>query len=36
MPGAMTVILVTHNRDIADHAARTIRIKDGTIVNGCP
>jgi ABC-type lipoprotein export system ATPase subunit len=27
----MTVILVTHNQEIADHAQRTIRIRDGMI-----
>jgi len=27
----MTVILVTHNQEIADHAERTIRIRDGRI-----
>ena len=28
----LTVILVTHNQDIADHAERTIRIRDGKIL----
>jgi putative ABC transport system ATP-binding protein len=27
----LTVILVTHNQDIANHAQRTIRIRDGLI-----
>jgi len=29
--GGMTVILVTHNQEIAAHAQRTIRIRDGMI-----
>jgi putative ABC transport system ATP-binding protein len=29
-----TVILVTHNQDIAAHAQRTIRIRDGLILEG--
>jgi putative ABC transport system ATP-binding protein len=28
----LTVILVTHNQEIADHAQRTIRIRDGKIL----
>ena len=28
----LTVILVTHNQEIADHAERTIRIRDGLIL----
>ena len=27
----MSMILVTHNQEIADHAQRTIRIRDGVI-----
>ncbi|HEV3027807.1 MAG TPA: ABC transporter ATP-binding protein [Planctomycetota bacterium] len=30
----LTVILVTHNQEIADHAQRTIRIRDGIIQEG--
>jgi ABC-type lipoprotein export system ATPase subunit len=30
----LTVILVTHNQEIADHAERTIRIRDGIIQEG--
>ena len=30
----LTVILVTHNQEIADHAQRTIRIRDGMIQEG--
>jgi len=30
----LTVILVTHNQEIADHAERTIRIRDGLILEG--
>jgi putative ABC transport system ATP-binding protein len=30
----LTVILVTHNQEIADHAQRTIRIRDGLILEG--
>jgi len=30
----LTVILVTHNQEIADHAQRTIRIRDGLIQEG--
>jgi putative ABC transport system ATP-binding protein len=30
----ITVILVTHNQEIADHAQRTIRIRDGLIQEG--
>ena len=30
----LTVILVTHNQEIADHAQRTIRIRDGQILEG--
>jgi ABC-type lipoprotein export system ATPase subunit len=30
----LTVILVTHNQEIADHAQRTIRIRDGVIQEG--
>jgi putative ABC transport system ATP-binding protein len=30
----LTVILVTHNQEIADHAQRTIRIRDGKILEG--
>jgi putative ABC transport system ATP-binding protein len=30
----MTVILVTHNQEIADYAQRTIRIRDGMILEG--
>jgi putative ABC transport system ATP-binding protein len=30
----LTVILVTHNQEIADHAQRTIRIRDGVILEG--
>jgi ABC-type lipoprotein export system ATPase subunit len=32
----LTVILVTHNQEIADHAQRTIRIRDGIIQEGAP
>ena len=32
----LTVILVTHNQEIADHAERTIRIRDGLILEGAP
>ena len=34
--GGMTVILVTHNQEIADHAERIIRIRDGIIQEGTP
>ena len=34
--GGMTVILVTHNQEIADHAQRIIRIRDGIIQEGTP
>ena len=34
--GGMTVILVTHNQEIADHAQRIIRIRDGIIQEGKP
>jgi ABC-type lipoprotein export system ATPase subunit len=30
----LTVILITHNQEIADHAQRTIRIRDGKIQEG--
>jgi ABC-type lipoprotein export system ATPase subunit len=30
----LTVIVVTHNQEIADHAQRTIRIRDGLILEG--
>jgi putative ABC transport system ATP-binding protein len=30
----LTVIIVTHNQEIADHAQRTIRIRDGLILEG--
>ena len=30
----LTVILVTHNQEIANHAQRTIRIRDGIIQEG--
>jgi putative ABC transport system ATP-binding protein len=29
--GGNTIILVTHEKDIADHAHRTIHIRDGKI-----
>ena len=32
--GGITVILVTHNQEIAKHARRTIRIRDGVIQDG--
>jgi putative ABC transport system ATP-binding protein len=32
----ITVILVTHNQEIANHARRTIRIRDGVIQEGPP
>jgi len=32
--GGMTVIIVTHNAEIAEHAQRTIRIRDGMILEG--
>ena len=32
--GGMTVILVTHNQEIAAHAQRSIRIRDGMILEG--
>jgi putative ABC transport system ATP-binding protein len=32
--GGITVILVTHNQEIANHARRTIRIRDGIIQEG--
>jgi putative ABC transport system ATP-binding protein len=32
----ITVILVTHNQEIANHARRTIRIRDGVIQDGAP
>jgi putative ABC transport system ATP-binding protein len=31
-----TIILVTHERDIADHAHRTIHIRDGQIESDTP
>ncbi len=31
-----TVVLVTHDARAAAHAARTITLKDGTVVNGAP
>ena len=31
-----TVVLVTHDTRAAGHAARTIMLKDGTVVNGAP
>ena len=31
-----TVVLVTHDTRAAGHAARTITLKDGTVVNGAP
>jgi putative ABC transport system ATP-binding protein len=30
----MTVILVTHNQEIANYAQRTIRIRDGVVMEG--
>jgi putative ABC transport system ATP-binding protein len=30
----LTVVLITHNQEIADHAQRTIRIRDGIIQEG--
>jgi len=32
MPQGKTVILVTHDQEIAEHANRIIRIKDGKII----
>jgi len=32
----ITILLVTHERDIADHAARTIHFRDGVIVDDAP
>jgi putative ABC transport system ATP-binding protein len=32
----ITILLVTHERDIADHAARTIHFRDGVIVDDMP
>jgi ABC-type lipoprotein export system ATPase subunit len=31
----VTIIMVTHERDIAEHAERTITIRDGLCEDGC-
>lgn len=34
--GGITILLITHERDIADHAARVIHFRDGLIVDDAP
>lgn len=31
-----TIVMVTHERDVAEHAARTVRMRDGVVVEDAP